>query len=211
MSAAIPVDLNYPFLGKWLVQNSPANHLPSHGTSLFASAHAIDFVPVNDDGRTAPITFQSLTRSESPEHFPGFGRVISSPVSGVVVARIDSLRDHPSYRGIASLGYALGQRERAAAGWGALAGNHIAIDMGSAIIFLCHLRQGSVSVRLGQQLVVGQPLAECGNTGNSTQPHLHAQATDSLRIEQANPVQITFEGSLPRNGQIVDVPPVRAL
>ena len=206
MSPAVTVDLHFPFLGKWLTQNSPANRVPSHGTTSFASTYAIDFVPVDDGGRTAPITFQSLMRPEAPELFPGFGRPIYSPTTGVVVAEHDGLRDHPAYRGMSSLSYALGQRNRAASGWIALAGNHVAIDTGSAIVFLCHLRQGTVKVGVGQQVQLGEPIAECGNTGNSTEPHLHLQVTDTLRIEQASAVPITFLGALPRNGQIVDVP-----
>ena len=63
---AISIDLEYPFAGRWLTQNSPANRVPSHGTTLFATSYAIDFVPVDDAGRTAPITFGALLRPEPP-------------------------------------------------------------------------------------------------------------------------------------------------
>ena len=49
-----PFDLAYPFTGRWLVQNSPADRVPSHGTELFASAYAIDFVPVSYTHLTLP-------------------------------------------------------------------------------------------------------------------------------------------------------------
>ncbi len=68
------IDLKYPFGGRWLVQNSPANRVPSHGTALFASSYAIDFLPVDDAGRTAPVVFRSLVGPESHVRFPGFAR-----------------------------------------------------------------------------------------------------------------------------------------
>lgn len=68
---AASIDLEYPFAGSWLTQNSPADRVPSHGTSLFGTSYAIDFVPVDDTGRSAPITFRSLVRPEPPERFPG--------------------------------------------------------------------------------------------------------------------------------------------
>src|SRR5699024_10366688 len=54
--------LAYPFTGRWQVRNSPADRVPSHGTRSFGLAHAIDFVPVTADGRTAPYTVTSLLR-----------------------------------------------------------------------------------------------------------------------------------------------------
>ena len=122
------VDLAYPFEGRWLTQNSPANRVPSHGTALFATSFAIDFVPVNEAGRTAPITFGSLVRPEPAERFPGFGRPILAPVHGLVVGVHDTAPDHRAFRGLPSVGYALTQRRRAAGGWVALAGNHVMIE-----------------------------------------------------------------------------------
>ena len=63
-------------------------------------------------------------------------------------------------------------------------------------------RQGSVGVAVGQQVVRGQQLAACGNSGNSTEPHLHLQAVDRLGAD-ALAIPITFAGLLPRNGTVL--------
>ena len=122
------LDLSFPFHGRWLVQNSPANRVPSHGTTAFASSYAIDFVPVGDNGRSAPVRFSTLILREPPDRFPGFGRPVLAPVQGVVVAVHDQVADHDAFRGLPSVGYALTQRKRAQAGWPALAGNHVLIQ-----------------------------------------------------------------------------------
>jgi murein DD-endopeptidase MepM/ murein hydrolase activator NlpD len=53
-------------------------------------------------------------------------------------------------------------------------GNFVRVlhDDGTMGVYL-HLKQGSVSVREGQRVKVGSPLALSGNTGNSSGPHLH--------------------------------------
>lgn len=200
-----PFDLAYPFTGRWLVQNSPADRVPSHGTELFASAYAIDFVPVAANGRTAPVTRSALIGTEPPERFPGFGRDILAPVDGVVVVAYGSESDHAAYRGLRSLGYAATQGRRATAGWRALAGNHVLIESRGTFVALCHLQQNSVQVRAGQTMTVGDPIGRCGNSGNSTEPHVHIQAGDSADFDRAEAVPITFAGSLPTNRQIVDL------
>jgi hypothetical protein len=199
------VDLAYPFKGRWLTQNSPANRVPSHGTTVFATTFAIDFVPVNEGGRTAPLTLESLVRPEPADRFPGFGRPILAPADGVVVGIHQTAPDHRSFRGLPSVRYALTQRRRAAGGWAELAGNHVMIETpGGPVVAVCHLQRASVQVQLGQNVAIGQTLARCGNSGNSTEPHVHVQAIDRFDLLQASAVPITFRGRLPRNGEIVD-------
>ncbi len=200
------VELTYPFVGLWRTRNSPANAVPSHGTTLLATSYAIDFVPVDEAGRTAPFTFESLIRAEPAERFPGFGRPILAPVSGVVVATHDAEPDHRSFRGLPSVGYALTQRRRARSGWVGLAGNHVMIEtIGGETVAVCHLQLGSVSVRLGHSVRVGEPLGRCGNSGNSTEPHVHLQAMDRSDVRRASSLPISFGGRVPRNGEIVDL------
>ncbi|MFE1646511.1 M23 family metallopeptidase [Microbacterium sp. P01] len=201
--AVISVDLSYPFEGRWRVQNSPADRVPSHGTTAFASSYAIDFVPVDLRGRTAPIRVGTLVRPEPPERFRGFGLILRAPVDGIVVLTHDSEPDHPAYRGLPSVGYALTQRRRAQAGWVALAGNHVLIETDGIVVALCHLQQGSIEVQPGERVDVGDALGRCGNSGNSTEPHVHVQVVDNIDIDQARAVRMTFDGSMPRNGDIV--------
>lgn len=201
------IQLTYPFAGRWLVQNSPADQVPSHGTSLFATSHSIDFVPVGETGRAHPMGFGSWFRPEAASRFPGFGRSVLSPIGGTVVAAHDLEPDHRAYRGFPSVGYALTQRRRAAAGWIALSGNYVFIETdGGAIVALCHLEQGSVVVHLGQRVRTGEELGRCGNSGNSTEPHLHLQAMDRIDAQHARSLPFLLDGALPRNGQIVHVP-----
>ncbi|OLF51077.1 peptidoglycan DD-metalloendopeptidase family protein [Pseudomonas chlororaphis] len=53
-------------------------------------------------------------------------------------------------------------------------GNFVRVlhDDGTMGVYL-HLKRGSVTVREGQRVAVGSPLALSGNTGNSSGPHLH--------------------------------------
>jgi hypothetical protein len=200
----VALALDYPFTGRWLVQNSPANRVPSHGSALFGSGYAIDFVPVDAQGRSAPFRLTSLVRPEAPELFTGFGRPILAPVSGIVLAVHDGELDHDAFRGLPSVGYALTQSRRADAGWAGLAGNHvlIAVEAGP-VVALCHLRRGSIVVGAGQQVAVGAAVGECGNSGNSTEPHLHLQAMDRRDANTAIAVPLAFPQGLPRNGELI--------
>jgi hypothetical protein len=56
------------------------------------------------------------------------------------------------------------------------AGNCVAIETGTATVFLAHLKCGSILVKVGEQVQTGQSLARVGNSGNATEPHLHVHA-----------------------------------
>ncbi|MDO5745866.1 MAG: M23 family metallopeptidase [Micrococcaceae bacterium] len=172
---------------------------------MYASTFAIDFVPVDGSGRTAPVTLASLLYPEPAERFPGFGPPVLAPVDGIIVAVHDAEPDHAAFRGLPSIRYSLTQARRAAAGWLALAGNHLMIKTYSGpVVALCHVQHHSVRLRPGQRVDAGHVLAGCGNTGNSTEPHLHVQAISSADVMSASALPITFPGGLPRNGTIVD-------
>lgn len=206
--SAVPLALPGP--GRWLVQNSPASRIPSHGTRIYALAHSIDLTPVGQDDRSAPYGLGSFLRTEPPEHFIGFGREIRAPLDGIVRAVHDGEPDHAAHRGLPSVAYMLTQQRRAAEGWVALAGNHLVIEAEartvglSVFVALCHLQRGSLLVEMGDVVHGGQSVARCGNSGNSTEPHLHLQAMDAADPSRARALPITFPGGLPRNGSVID-------
>jgi murein DD-endopeptidase MepM/ murein hydrolase activator NlpD len=59
-------------------------------------------------------------------------------------------------------------------------------------VLLAHLRRGTVRVRPGQSVRSGDQLGECGNSGNSTQPHVHVQVTDSTQWPTAKGLPLAF-------------------
>lgn len=199
------IDHVLPGGGKWRVQNSPADRIPSHGTAAFASSHAIDLTPVDDRGVSGAITLATLVRPEAPERFVGFGRPLWASVDGTVVAVEGEVPDHLAFRGLPSVAYMLGQGRRARGGWRAVAGNHVVIATahGRAFVAVCHLQRRSLRVRVGDRVRKGDVIGACGNSGNSTEPHVHVQAMTSRDPLTAESIRFTLDGELPPNGRIV--------
>ena len=172
-----------PFDGQWLTEISPTRRVPSHGTDLFATTYALDFLAVDDDGRTAPKrSLRTVFATESPELFYAFGRPLYSPVAGTVVSAHDGEPDHEARRSMLTLiPHGLSQPRRIRRGLTAILGNHVIIQVTGSPYYvgLVHLQRGSVQVSPGERLRAGDQIGRCGNSGNSTQPHLHIQAMDS--------------------------------
>lgn len=97
------------------------------------------------------------------EDYHCFGRPILAPASGVITVAIDTLPDN-----------APGDMTPAAP-----AGNHVIIDHGNdEYSLLGHLRSGSVRVSAGESVDSGEQIGECGNSGNTSEPHLHYHLQD---------------------------------
>lgn len=191
-----PLELSLPFTGPWKVQNSPANRVPSHGTDLFGIRYAIDFIAVDARGRTAGSrSWRSTLATEPPQLFFAYGQEVLAPCPGTVRVVHDGEDDHAARRSQVNLiGYMLGQPARIREGPAAIAGNHVILEepLSGSFLALVHLQRGSIRFSPGAQVSTGDVLAQCGNSGNSTQPHLHLQAMDSLDLPRAHGTPIAF-------------------
>jgi hypothetical protein len=91
----------------------------------------------------------------------------------------------------------------------AVAGNYIIIDHHNGeFSTYCHLKEGSIRVKKGEQVKQGAVIAQVGNTGNSGAPHLHFQIMDGMDFKTANGLPVMFE-NLPGTA-IINVYPVKA-
>jgi hypothetical protein len=188
------VALTLPFRGTWRAEMSPARRIPSHGTHLFATTYAIDFVAVQGRRSATTRDWRAAFSTEPPERFFAFGQPILAPASGRVVRIHDGEADHEARRSqLARASYALTQARRARLGAGALAGNHVIIQRdGGGYVVLAHLLAGSIRVQQGERVAVGHEVGRCGNSGNSTQPHVHVQVMDSPDPFAARGLPIAF-------------------
>jgi hypothetical protein len=74
-------------------------------------------------------------------------------------------------------------------------GNHVVIqlDETGTYLLVAHMMQGSVTVTAGQHVDEGQVIGKCGNSGNTSEPHIH------IHHQRQNPSEypINFAEGLP--------------
>ncbi len=187
-----------------------------------ATTYAIDLVPVDARGRSASERdWRTLLSTEPPERFLGFGAPVFAPLAGTVVHVHGDEPDHHARRSQLSLvPYMLGQAGRLRRGAAGLAGNHVILELaqGCGYVALAHLQYGSICVARGELVRPGQQLGACGNSGNSTEPHVHLQVMDGADPMTALGVPIAFtrfrehhhgaaqvvETGLPAEGAIIE-------
>jgi hypothetical protein len=53
-------------------------------------------------------------------------------------------------------------------------GNQVVLEVApNQFLFLCHLQPGSITVKKGDRVTKGQVVGRVGNSGNTSEPHLH--------------------------------------
>ncbi|WP_432042782.1 M23 family metallopeptidase [Streptomyces cadmiisoli] len=198
-----------PVTGRWSALNSPAERTPSHGTHAYGQTYAIDIVAEPAPG--ARPGFRSLwPLARRNRDFPGFGAPLLAVADSTVVRATDRQRDHLSRTSVPGLLHLMlvEGAVRDVLGAGRIVGNHLVLDLGDGTYALyAHLRHGSLTVREGERVPAGRVVARCGNSGNSSEPHLHFQLMDAPDPDGARGLPFTWHGvGVPRNGEVFEVP-----
>ncbi|MFJ8823674.1 peptidoglycan DD-metalloendopeptidase family protein [Streptomyces sp. NPDC102467] len=210
-----PVEVDPPVRGRWSAVNSPADKVPSHGTHGYGQTYAIDIVAEGGVGKRERPGFAAVWPIlRRPRAFPGFDEPLYAVADATVVHASHWRRDHLSRNSGIALAYLMllegSIREMGGAGW--IIGNHLVLDLGDGVYALyAHLRRGSLAVRPGDRVRAGQEVARCGNSGNSTEPHVHFQLMDGPDPDSAVGLPFRWrEVGVPAGGEIFTVDRVRA-
>lgn len=201
-----PIEIAAPVRGRWSALNSPADRVPSHGVQGYGQAYAIDLVyePVEPPHRPKFAAWRPFARPA--REFPGFGQPVYAVAAGTVVRTSGWQRDHWSRNSSLGLVYLIVEGLfRELTGAGRILGNHLVIDLdkppgpptaparGTYALY-AHLKRGSIAVKPGDRVTEGQVIAVSGNSGNSSEPHLHFQLMDHPHASIAAGLPMRFRG-----------------
>ncbi|MCP3932808.1 MAG: M23 family metallopeptidase [Bacteroidetes bacterium] len=161
-----PIELVFPLKkGSYYVSHGGNCVFLNHHQSYAPQKYALDIVKLNRFGvRAKGILLKELSKYEI------YADTIFSPCDGEVIKAVGDEPDMTPTE--------LNQKKPL--------GNYVAIKTNGIVVYLAHMMKGSLSVKQGDLVKVGQVLGKVGNSGKSSQPHLHIHAE---KISQGIPMK----------------------
>jgi biotin carboxyl carrier protein len=169
---AAPIAIQSPLRGKnWSAANGPSNTsahrravLPANGQPHIGQRYAIDWIQLGDDGNS----FNGDKHKNSSYH--AWNQEIHAVADGTIVEAKDGIAENVPNAG--KLAVAITSDT--------IAGNHVIENFGDGrFAAYAHLRPGTLKVKVGDKVRAGAVIGRLGNTGNSSEPHLHFQICDA--------------------------------
>jgi hypothetical protein len=158
----------------WIALNGPSNTsfhrtsiLPIDGRSCIPQRFAIDWLQAFPNGNT------HQGDPKDNKNYRAYGAKIHSVADGVVTEVKDGIPQNVP--GEKSLAVPITLET--------IAGNHVIVDIGDGhYAVYAHMQPGSLRVKLGDRVGRGQVLGLLGNSGNSSEPHLHFHICDANSV-----------------------------
>ena len=180
--------LKLPFKGEWTVfWGGDTKELNYHLIDE-AQKNAFDLVIRDEKGNSFK------TDGLNNEDYYAFGKELIAPCDGEVVLVVDGVKDNkpgemnPIY----------------------VPGNTVIMNTeNNEYLFFAHFKQHSIKVKQGQKVKQGEVLGLCGNSGNSSEPHLHFHIQNVEDINIATGVKSYFDKILVNGELKTDYSPIK--
>lgn len=177
-----------PFENEWDVVWGGDTKENNYHVAVPSQKNAFDFVIRGETGKSY------RTNGQTNEDYYCFGQPIISPCDAEVVIVIDGVKDN--IPGEMNSYFAMGNTV-------VLRTEH------NEYIYLCHFKQHSIQVKEGSRVRKGELLGLCGNSGNSSEAHLHFHIQNVENMNIATGVKSYFENILVNGVLKTDYSPVK--
>ncbi|GEM_PF-4015559 len=172
--AAPQIPMSLPFSGYWTIVNGGVDRSTSHSWNLITQRYAYDFVFDGKGGQK---------EGGKASGYPGFGQDVLAPADGTVIKVRTNIRD-----------YAYAQTGVIDIMTRDMRGNYLIIRHAEHVYsFIAHLKRNSCTVKPGDKVKRGQIIGQCGNSGHSTEPHIHFHVQDHPNYYLAIGLPIPFQ------------------
>jgi murein DD-endopeptidase MepM/ murein hydrolase activator NlpD len=166
------VPMGLPFRGEWIVTWGGDRKEVNHHVGVHDQRRAADLLIAGPDGST------HKGEGKSNADYYAYGQEILAVADGAIVTVVDGV---PENAPGAENGYVI-------------PGNFVIVRHGPKLFSLyAHLQPGHMRVKPGDAVRRGQVLGLCGNSGNSTEPHLHLQLQDGPDDNTSWGVEAVFD------------------
>jgi hypothetical protein len=189
VSTEAPIVVAPPLRGQWIAGDSASNRpdaahrravLLENGRAYIAQRFAIDWVQYETvDGKRT--TWKGP--EDKNESYFCYDQAIYNVAAGKVVAMSDGMPENVPHSG----------KYAVAIDFNNAAGNHAVIEIAPhRYVLYAHMRPGTVQLKNGDMVGIGQLIGHVGNTGSSAEPHLHMHIDDQPSFLAGNGVPYAF-------------------
>jgi len=177
-----------PFEGEWGVFWGGDTQAQNYHVAFDAQKGAFDFIVLGEGDKPYK------TNGQTNEDYYAFGQPLYAPCDGEVIAALDGVEDNVP-----------GKMNKVQ-----VLGNSVVIKTSkNEYLFFAHFKKGSLKVTKGQKVTQGQLLGLCGNSGHSSQPHLHFHIQNVEDANVATGAKCYFDRLVVNGESKTDYSPVR--
>lgn len=164
--------MSLPFSGEWFVFWGGDTKEQNYHVSVKAQRHSFDIIITDSAGKSYK------KNGKTNEDYYAFGQPLTAPCDAEVLSVTEGVKDNVP-----------GEMNPVQ-----ITGNSIVLKtINNEYLLLAHFKLNSIRVKKGDTVKKGQLLGLCGNSGNSSEPHLHFHIQNQENMTGAVGIKCYFE------------------